>query len=80
MRDLMMTRWVHREPTLEDMLSDAIVRDVMEADGVDPLALAAMLRDVGRELRRSSCVPDAVQRVALLRTGSRVFPISGTSL
>ena len=26
-------RWYHREPTLEDILSDSIVRDVMEAGG-----------------------------------------------
>jgi hypothetical protein len=52
MRNLM--RWRDREPTLKDMLSDSIVRDVMEADGVDPHELAAMLRDVGRELRRGS--------------------------
>ena len=49
-------RWCHREPTLEDILSDSIVRDVMEADGVDPHELVVMLRDVGRELERgSSC-------------------------
>jgi hypothetical protein len=52
MRNLM--RWRDREPTLKDMLSDSIVRDVMEADGVDPQELAAMLREVGRELRRGS--------------------------
>jgi hypothetical protein len=52
MRNLM--RWRDREPTLKDMLSDSIVRDVMQADGVDPHALAAMLREVGRELRRGS--------------------------
>jgi hypothetical protein len=35
--------WCHREPTLDEMLSDSIVR-VMEADGVDPQELAAALR------------------------------------
>jgi hypothetical protein len=39
-------RWYHREPTLEDILSDSIVRDVMEADGVDPQELATMLREI----------------------------------
>ena len=28
--------WRHREPRLEDMLADSIVKAVMEADGVDP--------------------------------------------
>jgi hypothetical protein len=36
--------WCHREPTLDEMLSDSIVRAVMEADGVDPQELAATLR------------------------------------
>ena len=31
--------WRHREPRLEDMLADSIVKAVMEADGVDPLEL-----------------------------------------
>jgi hypothetical protein len=43
-------RWYHREPTLEDILSDSIVRDVMEADGVDPQELAAMLREMAGHL------------------------------
>jgi hypothetical protein len=30
----------HREPTLNGILSDPIVRAVMEADGVNPLELA----------------------------------------
>ena len=41
--------WWHREPTLKDMLSDSIVRAVMEADGVDPQELEgdhAASRDV----------------------------------
>jgi hypothetical protein len=47
-----LTHWCRREPTLEDILSDSIVRDVMEADGVDPHELADMLRDIGRVLSR----------------------------
>jgi hypothetical protein len=43
-------RWYHREPILEDILSDSIVRDVMEADGVDPQELAAMLREMAGHL------------------------------
>jgi hypothetical protein len=40
--------WCHREPTLKDMLSDSIVRAVMEADGVDPQELEEMLTRIGR--------------------------------
>jgi hypothetical protein len=40
--------WWHREPTLKDMLSDSIVRAVMEADGVDPQELEALLTQIGR--------------------------------
>jgi hypothetical protein len=36
------------EPTLEDILSDSIIKAVMKADGVDPHQLAAMLKEVGR--------------------------------
>jgi hypothetical protein len=35
------------EPTLKDMLSDPIVMAMMEADGVDPRELEAMLTHVG---------------------------------
>jgi hypothetical protein len=42
--------WYRREPRLEDMLSDPIVVALMDADGVDPHELEAMLRDVGRTL------------------------------
>jgi hypothetical protein len=36
--------WRHREPTLEEMLSDSIIQAVMAADGVDPRELEASLR------------------------------------
>jgi hypothetical protein len=48
--------WDHREPTLNEMLSDSIIRAVMAADGVDPQELAVMLRQIGRSLVR----PDQV--------------------
>jgi hypothetical protein len=47
-------RWCDREPTLKEMLSDSVIRDVMEADGVDPQELAAMLSAIGEELRRGA--------------------------
>jgi len=41
----------HREPTLDGILSDPIVRAVMEADCVNPLELEEMLRQVAQRLR-----------------------------
>jgi len=45
---------VYREPTLEDMLSDSIVKAVMRADAVDPDELGAMLGKVALALRTQS--------------------------
>ena len=51
----------HREPTLDEILSDSIVRALMEADGVDPQDLAATLRLTGRKLvRRAGSIGSAV--------------------
>jgi hypothetical protein len=36
------------DPMLEDILSDSIVKAVMEADGVDPGGLRAMMQEVAR--------------------------------
>ena len=47
-------RWRDREPTLKEILSNSVVKDVMEADGVDPQELAAMLSAVGEQLRRGA--------------------------
>jgi len=35
-----------RETTLEEILSDPIVRDLMQADGVDAVEMEAMLRRI----------------------------------
>jgi hypothetical protein len=43
--------WCDCEPTLNWILSDCIVRAVMEADGVNPHELEAMLRRVAQRLR-----------------------------
>jgi hypothetical protein len=43
--------WHHREPTLEEILSDSIVRAVMDTDRVNPHELKAMLRRVAQRLR-----------------------------
>jgi hypothetical protein len=38
--------WYFREPTLSEMLSDTIVKALMNADGVDPSTLEAMLKEI----------------------------------
>jgi hypothetical protein len=43
--------WCSHEPTLEDILSDSIIMDVMQADGVDPQKLEAALREMAVGLR-----------------------------
>jgi hypothetical protein len=43
--------WPHREPTLQEMLSDPIVKAVMEADGVDAQEVVVLLRHLGGNLR-----------------------------
>ncbi len=42
--------WRRREPTITEILSDSLVKAVMEADGVDPDALEAQLRNMARRL------------------------------
>ena len=52
----------YREPRLEDMLADSIVKAVMEADGVDPRELEAKLRQTAallRPIRHTSKSPEA---------------------
>jgi len=57
-----MMNWCHREPTLNEILSDSIVRALMEADGIDPQEAAATLRQVGlklvRQARRAASLAD----------------------
>ena len=43
--------WPHREPTLWEMLSDPIVKAVMEADGVEAQEVVVLLRQLGGDLR-----------------------------
>jgi hypothetical protein len=38
----------HDEPTLDDVLADPLVRLVMQADHVEPLAFEAMLGEAAR--------------------------------
>jgi hypothetical protein len=45
----MVVNFRQHEPTLEDILSDSIIKAMMKTDGVDPHQLAAMLKEVGRK-------------------------------
>jgi hypothetical protein len=52
----MIARWPQHEPTLEEMLSDSIVKAIMAADGVDPTELRIALQ---RVKRNAAIVPTA---------------------
>ena len=41
--------WAEAEPTLSELLSDSLIKAVMESDGVDPQKLEAELRSVARQ-------------------------------
>jgi hypothetical protein len=43
--------WCHREPGLNALLSDPVIRAVMDADGVDARKLEAELSRLGGTLR-----------------------------
>jgi hypothetical protein len=40
------------EPTLDEVLSDPLVQDVMASDGVDPAELQASLVEIAGDIRR----------------------------
>jgi hypothetical protein len=46
----------YREPTLDEMLSDKLIKLVMKADGVDADELEAMLRRVAASRPREKAV------------------------
>ena len=52
--------WYFREPTLSEILSDSIVKALMNADGVDPIALEAMLRQMAAG-DHAPIAPDSVE-------------------
>lgn len=59
--------YCYREPTLEEVLSDPIVRTVMQSDAVDPLELNEFLTNVARRLHaagrgKSGPTNDAIAR------------------
>jgi hypothetical protein len=42
--------WCRREPSITEILSDSIVKDLMKADGIDPKELEAELRRMVLEI------------------------------
>src|SRR5262249_54099233 len=75
-RKRMIVNW--HEPTLEDILSDSIIKAVMKADGVDPHQLAAMLLAWSPAPRSPSgnrrCQPDRPGRPRSPRSADRSRP------
>jgi hypothetical protein len=65
--------WCHREPTITEILSDAIVVSLMHADGVDRNELEAMLRRVAgarsgdrwKRFRVGRTSPDKIEQECL---------------
>ena len=53
---------VESEPTLSTLLADPLIRIVMAADGVDPVALETMLTGISRSIDRSSLQADSASR------------------
>jgi hypothetical protein len=49
--------WSYREPTLDELLSDSLVKLVMKADGVDTGELEAMLRRVAASRPKERAIP-----------------------
>ena len=46
--------WYQREPTIAELLSDALVKVVMRADGVDPQMLERDLRSMAQMIETNS--------------------------
>jgi hypothetical protein len=43
-------RWCRRDPTITEILSDSIVKALMEADRIDSQALEAKLRSMAQQI------------------------------
>ena len=50
-----------RDPTLNEMLSDPLIKLLMRADGVDPEKLRPALQAVARSLERPSSLPRTME-------------------
>jgi hypothetical protein len=49
------------EPTLDEVLSDPLVQEVMASDGVDPAELEAALSEIAGNIRRRSAARERRQ-------------------
>jgi hypothetical protein len=58
----------YSEPTLDEMLSDSIVGAVMQADGVNPDKLKAMLNRIAGELQARARLAPFVSSAGLTRS------------
>jgi hypothetical protein len=64
--------WFHREPTLNEILSDSIVRAVMEADGVDPQEQVNLLHCKALHRLRHQAISEGIgKRRSLVSTSCR---------
>jgi hypothetical protein len=59
------SRCCRYEPTVRDLLSDPVIRAVMDADGVDPDELEADLSETAGALRGRSTPPARCRDMAL---------------
>ena len=69
--------WGEREPTLQDILSDPITKEVMKADGVDSHQLSAMLKAYRRNYRmlRSSTGRLLMRKISLCAIAAAMVAI-----
>ena len=49
--------WHQREPTIAEILSDSMIKAMMRADRVDPVALERDLRSIARTIEANSLMP-----------------------
>jgi hypothetical protein len=77
-------RWLHGEPTLEDVLSDPTVHVLMERDDVDPDDLRALLENVRTTLEGriwgvclKARLPTGIAKAGDDRAGKDVMPARG---
>jgi hypothetical protein len=49
----------HGEPSMAELLSDPVTQALMEADGVNPVELEAMLRRVAASVAWRQALPEA---------------------
>ena len=61
------------EPSLRDALKDPVVQAVMAADGVDPSALSALMRETARKIELGDR-PSPLRHAGQGRASAAIFP------